>query len=259
MKRIGQHFTRIASRYRQLRITDGAPVLFIKRKVRHRRRLIAADVGCGAGRYDLLLFQHLGKRLFLYCIDTNNNMLSELKKYLCNHRIDNFKTIRAEADKIPLADNSLDAIFTFNAIHHFDLLGFLANCSRVLKNRGYLFIYTRLRRQNRHNIWGKYFPSFYEKETRLYDLKWLKMAIRKTPGLNLESCQYFKYARLSSLNWLVEHACAHHYSTFTFYSQDEFQLAVKEFICNIQENFYDINQIRWFDENILLVIKKLVK
>jgi hypothetical protein len=31
-----------------------------------------------------------------------------------------------------------------------------------LKGAGRLFIYTRLRSQNRRNIWGRFFPRFHE-------------------------------------------------------------------------------------------------
>lgn len=94
-----------------------------------------------------------------------------------------------------LKDNSLDCIFTFNAIHHFKILGFLKESSRLLKDNGYLFIYTRLRSQNRRNIWGKHFPLFNEKETRLYEINELKSLLRKINGIKIESMEYFKYAR----------------------------------------------------------------
>ena len=45
-------------------------------------KIVAADVGCGAGRYDQLLFRFLGEKLFLLCADVNAEMLGELDTYL---------------------------------------------------------------------------------------------------------------------------------------------------------------------------------
>jgi ubiquinone/menaquinone biosynthesis C-methylase UbiE len=258
MKNIHSHFSRIAHRYRDLRTSDLEPILFIKKKLQKHSKIVAADVGCGAGRYSLKLFQYLGKKLFLYCIDVNEEMLKHLKEVLVKHKIRNFKTIKAIARKLPLKDDPLDCIFTFNAIHHFKISQFLQESSRILKDGGYLFIYTRLRNQNHRNIWGKYFPLFNKKETRLYELNELKSLLRKTTGLKIESIEYFKYARFSSLDRLIEQAQNHHYSTFYLYTKKEFEQSSEKFKQNIQGKFRDLSKINWFDENILLVVRKQI-
>ncbi len=61
MIRTHHHFSRIAHKYRDVRTTDLEPVLLIKKKLQKLTEIIAADVGCGAGRYDIKLFDHLGK------------------------------------------------------------------------------------------------------------------------------------------------------------------------------------------------------
>lgn len=259
MKSIHLHFSRIAHKYRDLRTTDLEPILFIKKKLQRHSKIVAADVGCGAGRYDLKLFQYLGKKLFLYCVDANKEMLKHLTDFLVKHRIKNFKTTKSFARKIPLKDNSLDGIFTFNAIHHFKISQFLKESSRILKDSGYLFIYTRLRSQNRRNIWGRYFPLFNEKEKRLYELNELKNLLRKTPGLKIESIEYFKYTRFASLDWLINQAQNYHYSTFYLYTKKEFEQSLEKFKQNIQREYKNLNKINWFDENILLVVRKQIK
>lgn len=221
-------------------------------------KIVAVDVGCGAGRYDLKMFQYLGKRLFLYCIDANKEMLKHLTDFLVKRGVRNFKTIKAFERKIPLKNNSLDCIFTFNAIHHFRIRQFLKESSRILKDGGYLFIYTRLRSQNRRNIWGKYFPLFNEKETRLYELNELKSLLRKIRGLKIEFIEYFKYGRVAFLDWLIEQVQNHHYSTFYLYTKKEFEHSLEKFKQNIQRKFKDLNKINWFDENILLVVRKQI-
>ncbi len=258
MKRIHHHFSRIAHKYEDLRTTDLEPILFIKKKLQHLTRIEVADVGCGVGRYDIKLFNHLGKRLYLTCIDYNKSMLNELTKNLKGHKIKNFKTINASAMALPLAANSLDAIVNFNAIHHFTFLDFLRESSRVLRDNGYLFIYTRLRSQNKKNIWGRFFPEFHEKEKRLYELWECKERLKKIPILILESIEYFTYKRLTKLEWLLTQATHHHYSTFYLYDKKEFKDALKKFQENITHHFKDLDNIIWHEENIMFIIRKNV-
>lgn len=256
MKEIHHHFSRIAHKYRDLRTTDLEPILFIKKKLQKSLRIKAADVGCGAGRYNLKLFQYLGKRIYLYCIDSNQEMLKQLQDYLKEHKIKNFQVKKSCAGDLPLEEDSLECIFTFNAIHHFPLLRFFKEASRVLKSNGFLFIYTRLRSQNARNIWGGYFPLFCQKETRLYELNELKRCVKKVPRLRIQSLEFFKYRRISTLERLLHQAENHHYSTFYLYNEDEFKRAFEGFKQNILRNFKDLNNITWCDENILLVIRK---
>ena len=135
---------------------------------------------------------------------------------------------------MPLRSGSLDAVFTFNAIHHFKLLRFLKECARILKPGGYVFIYARLRSQNRRNIWGRFFPLFNKKETRLYELNELRQFIKKTPALELQSLERFKYGRVAGLNKLIKQAIHRHYSTFNLYSGKEFENSLEKFKRNIK-------------------------
>ena len=63
-------------------------------------------------------------------------MLEETSNCLAREGITDFKTIQSPAEDIPLADNSIDYIFVFNAIHHFNLREFMARAARVLKDGG---------------------------------------------------------------------------------------------------------------------------
>ncbi|MCH8191935.1 MAG: methyltransferase domain-containing protein, partial [Chloroflexi bacterium] len=60
--------------------------------------------------------------------------------------------------ELPIRAETLDCVLTFNAIHDFPLPGFLQESHRVLKDGGYLFIYTRSRSQNQRTVWGRHFP-----------------------------------------------------------------------------------------------------
>ena len=251
------HFSCIAPQYHYLRTTDLEPIAFMVQKLNALPYIKAIDVGCGDGRYNRILCQNMGERLSLTCVDVNANMLEVLHRNLTEDGIQNFESMQASADNLPLPENSHDCIFTLNAIHHFDLLKFICESSRILKRSGYLFVYTRLREQNKKNIWGKYFPGFNHKETRLYTLKKLMQTINSVPGMWIQSVEYFKYRRSSSLPELEKRIRSHHYSTFFLYPLDELEIAIDKFKKNIIRAYKDVNGIHWYDENILLVIRKM--
>ena len=260
LENVQSHFSRLAPKYRGLRITDLDPILSIKTRLEgFPSRIIAADIGCGDGRYDLELFRRLGERLFLYCVDSNRQMLKEVDGYLSRHGISDFKIKQSLDRQLPFEDASLDCLFTFNAIHHFTLPRFFKETERVLKDEGRLFVYTRLRSQNTRSIWGRHFPLFHQMETRLFEFVELRDLLRTVPNLELEETEYFRYEREAGLSRLIERAQNHHYSTFSLYSRSEFERCCEEFEKNLRSCFSDLKNIRWSDQNILLVVKKGAK
>lgn len=249
------HFSQVAHKYRQVRTTDSEPIEYIAEILKGLPEVKAADVGCGDGRYDLLLFQHI-EYLHLICIDINESMLKQASDCLTSHKITNFGMIKAVADMIPLKDDSMDFILTFNAIHHFDFAKFIEQSCKGIKKGGKLFIYTRLKSQNERNIWGQSFPLFSEKETRLYELDVIKQWIQSVDALQLEETKPFNYKRNATLEQLIERVKAKHYSTFSLYDEDELHEALKGFQENIKRHCRDTNRIEWIDENLLLILKK---
>jgi len=255
LNKMHDHFLHIAPQYRQLRTTDLGPILFITNKLQDLPKVHAADIGCGAGRYSLKFVQHLGEKCHLFCLDNNREMLRHLREHFVKNSITNFTPIRSDSHKIPLQTDSLDCVMSFNAIHHFSLPDFLRESSRVLKNNGRLFVYTRLREQNAKTIWGMHFPSFNKKEDRLYELDELKSAFEKDPNLNINSVKFFEHHRVYPLEKLVEQVKNHHYSTFKFYKKQEFREALHKFVQNILNHYDDLDNITWKDQNTLLVVE----
>mgnify|MGYP002000804738 FL=1 len=249
------HFSAIASKYRNVRTLDAKPILHIKNILKEKPKISMADIGCGDGRYSLELLKCLGDKCYLHCIDSNEKMLTYLENYLIEQNATNFCVRPGNADKLPLENNSMDCIVIFNAIHHFDIQRFLAEALGCLKNDGHLFIYTRLRNQNSRNIWGQYFPLFTEMENRLYELDELEKHIQNA-DMSIHSTKVFGYSRTSSLDRLVHQAQNNHYSTFTLYDKETFDESLEAFQQNIKKNFGDLGQIKWYDENILLEIRK---
>ena len=102
MEKIYKHFLKISSNYRNIRTTDLEPILFFKQKLKNYKKIKSADVGCGAGRYDLSLFQNFGNKLHVTCIDVNEGMLKNLKEYLNKNKIKHFKIIKSSSGDLKL-------------------------------------------------------------------------------------------------------------------------------------------------------------
>ncbi len=250
-----EHFSRIAPKYTGLRTTDLAPVRYAIKKLGSLRRIHAADVGCGSGRYDRVLLQHLKERLKLVCVDDNEDMLRVLREDLSEYAL-NLQVARACARALPLASASLDCMFTFNAVHHFKIEAFLREAARCLAPDGLLFIYTRTRSQNSRHVWGKHFPGFYEKENRLWEFIELSNFIAAVPNLRLDKIRIFQHRRRARLSWLVQRARQRHYSTFDLYGAKEFKEALAQFEERLRRVYRDPNEITWTDENLMLVARK---
>jgi ubiquinone/menaquinone biosynthesis C-methylase UbiE len=254
MRSMDEHFSKVADKYNELRNTDHEPIQYIRDLFSNCASRVAVDVGCGPGRYALLLLEMM-PQLHLICLDRSSNMIAETTRLLRVANIDRFEAVTADASEFPLDPSSVDAVFTFNAIHHFIMPAFLREARRVLKRDGIIGIYTRLRSQNEASIWGKYFPDFKAIEQRLYSLDNIETAIASIPGLALDTIKLFRFGRVSSLDRLVEKVRARHYSTFSLYKEQRLEECISEFRKNIMRDFSDTNQIRWSDGNVFLIVK----
>ena len=244
----------LAERYRTLRTTDAEPVDFVCETLPAKGEITAADMGCGAGRYAKLFFDKLGGRLFLHCFDTNEFMLDQLKSYLAGEGARGFSAKIADARDTPLADGSVDAVFCFNAVHHIGLFGFLREASRILKPGGAAFVYTRSREQNDQTAWGRHFPLFRRKESRLYEPDEFEFKVRRFPEFVIETVKTFIYERAHTPAELEEKAAARAYSPFLFYGPDEFSRAFEEFKENLKKTSGE--KIEWEDGRMMYVIRK---
>lgn len=250
------HFAKVAPKYRYVRTTDIAPVRWIQSQLASAGRLKGADVACGDGRYDQLLFDLLGERLELFCIDANSAMLGQLDRHFRDSGVHNYKPIVAASERIPLETASLDFLMTFNAVHHFDFDGFLEEAARVVRPGGQIFVYTRVRSQNARNIWGRHFPEFSKRETRLFEIDETTNAVAEHHRLRLDLVQHFEHPRESHLPRLVDQARSKHYSTFSLYSPEEFEDALAVFEATLRRSHAVGVPITWQDENVLLHLRR---
>jgi ubiquinone/menaquinone biosynthesis C-methylase UbiE len=249
------HFSKIASKYKDLRTTDVDHIQYIVNQLSKKSKISMADIGCGDGRYSVELLKCLRNDSYLHCIDFNENMIKHLKPYLMEQGINNFCAAPGDASKLPLESESMDYIVTFNAIHHFDIQKFLTEVYECLKDDGRAFLYTRLRNQNSRNIWGQHFPLFSEMEDRLYEFEELQYAIKKA-DMKIIHTNVFGHNRTSNMADLINKAKNHHYSTFDLYSGSEFEKSLGMFKKNLIDHFDDLENIQWQDENILIEISK---
>ena len=252
------HFDRIASGYRELRKTDREPVQYLARLMADGNDdTHLLDLGCGTGRYSEALLDYLSNPLNLYCLDISEGMLRYCREKLYRHQ--NAKScffLQGEAASIPFDKGLLDFIVTFNAIHHFDIPRFFAEAARVLKPDGCLGIYTRSRDQNDNTIWGQYFPGFAEKENRLLSIEEFDKMLLARRDLRLEEIKTYDFKRVISIDKLMQLVSRHHYSTFAFYTPEEFKKTAAIFEERLKDAFDDLENIPHDSGYTLLLVRK---
>ena len=244
-----QHFTAVSSVYREVRTTDREPVDRIAAALEGLPYLKGADIGCGDGRYDLLMLEGM-PGLQLTCIDANRAMLEHAHDLLADNGFEAFETRQSTVESLELESGAYDLVSSFNAMHHFDFPSFLKKSRDGLTAGGHLFVYTRLPGQNERSIWGQHFPNFATKETRLLELGEIHQCVEETPGLRFVSATCLRYPRRASLDRLVEQARHRHYSTFALYDLEAFEEALATFHRNVRHKFNGV--VGWYDENVLI-------
>lgn len=245
------HFTAVASVYLAVRTTDDEPIEHIARRLEGAGPVRVADIACGTGRYDALLFEALPE-LRLTCVDANQAMIDEARQHLSEQGFDDVDAVVSNVADLQLEANAYDAILCFNAIHHIDFPTFLKRTIPALKPDGSLFIYTRLPGQNARSIWGRFFPGFAEKESRLYPLEDMYRWIQEAEGLWFRQATGFRYRRNASIDRLLDQVGSQHYSTFALYPPEELERSIATFQDQLGTVFDDLDDISWYDENILL-------
>ena len=89
--------------YRELRTTDTRPTRLIADRLRGCEAVRGADIGCGEGRYELLLFQHL-PRLHLTCVDAGPEMLDKAAAGLDASRITAYEIVQSSVAELELGN-----------------------------------------------------------------------------------------------------------------------------------------------------------
>ncbi|UCG87690.1 MAG: class I SAM-dependent methyltransferase [Gemmatimonadota bacterium] len=254
------HFARVAPRYRQMRDLDVTAVRRIARIIRQLAksefRIVILDVGSGTGRYlESVLAESALETTHRCCALRYDVMREMLGRTSASSRSPcrSIKSVVGLAECLPFAPDTIDAVLTFNAIHHFNAASFLAGVGRVLRPGGKLIIYTRTPEQNRCTVWGTFFPRFAEKEDRLLTETELAAALDQTGAFGRAEPCAIPWKVETSLSRLIDQARGGAYSTFEFYSRLEFEEAVQVFERRVVEHFKDPSRIMVQNDHLLAV------
>ena len=219
------YFQDIAQNYEDVRGTEIWPSLLhtLSSVVPNTRTVL--DVATGTGLFSVRLAQH-GFRVI--GVDQNPHMLAQAKSK-AKRQACSFQGILGLAEQLPLSESSISVMFSTNAIHHFDLQAHFREVSRVLRPGGSYVVYTRFWKQNARSIWGQLFPHFAQRESRLYHPEDFERLDREFPELMLDSLDELSFEIPFSSERLLDAARQRKYSTFAFYSEEEFWRAYATF------------------------------
>jgi len=252
-----RHFATLAPQYRLLRDLDmravGRVAGILRGLVAPRPGLTLLDVGTGTGRYTDAVLHELARDGAAGCprvvaVDATCEMLNA---YLPTD-VALAQRIIALAEDLPFAVGEFDAVLSFNALHHFELPAFLREAARVLRRSGMLLLYTRTPEQNRRTVWGRFFPGFAARETRLHSERVL--------GAAMEATESFRHIRLRPVRWevrtslarLLNQARQRSYTTFEFYTPQGLAVAVAAFERRVRAYYSDPAAITARNDHLLV-------
>lgn len=255
-----RHFARVAPQYRRVRELDVRMVYRVAEILRDLaqgdRPLALVDVGAGTGRYMEAVIGVLAARMALLPLavayDATPQMLG-VRAAAPSLASRPLTGVTGLAEHLPFTAQSFDALLTFNAVHHFDLGAFLTEAARVLRPSGKMLLYTRTPEQNRTTIWGRFFPQFAERETRLYSEATLQDALDRCSAFGMVEFVPTLWTLRTSLSRLLEQARGISYSTFLFYRRREFEAALRTFEKRVRAHFRNTSAIIVRNDHLLVV------
>lgn len=225
------HFDDIAHDYERYRGSEIWPSLLHSLSSIVPKTGTVLDVATGTGLFGIRLAQ---EGFHVIGVDLNPRMLAQAtrkaKEQGCS-----FNAVVGSAEELPLHEKSISLMYTTNAIHLFDLQAHFREVSRVLKPGGSYIVYTRFKKHNDRSIWGRLFPLFAEKETRLYNPEDFERLDRQLHGLVMQSLNELSFEIPFSHDQLLQDAHRRKYSTFAFYDEAEFSRACSTFRARLQE------------------------
>ena len=115
------------------------------------------DLGCGTGRFSTALANQYDASVI--GVDPSEKMLEQTRKKIGDSRV---SFIRASAERIPLADDSVDMIFMSMVLHHLTNWSAVAGeCHRVLNVSGYVVLRNSTSDQAESFPYINFFPGIH--------------------------------------------------------------------------------------------------
>ena len=251
------HFDEVANYYERLRedvyLDD---IMDIMKKYTTKNDLLM-DIASGTGRISTNVCRSLNLRLIL--VDKNIHMLNvAMKKINMQHKMDKLINMNiyeflkdgGKTDNVKI--NDIDIFTCFNAIH-WTGLGLFKKLEEKMAPGSLFVILTRTKKQNNESFFGLNFPKFADKETRLFSLDQLLDEFKRC-NLSVVDTKFLKHQILQKKSKLLEQAKKKSYSTFSLYSNEEYEKAMRIFKDNIS-SMPEMLDVRY--ENLLIIGKKL--
>jgi SAM-dependent methyltransferase len=160
------------------------------------------------------------------------------------------------AERLPFATDAFDAVLSFNSVHYFHLDAFVSEAVRTLRPEGLLSVYTRTPEQNEETIWGRLFPEFAKRETRLHSEIDLCSAMMRCTRLSSVHAEHRPWTMDTNLTRLLAQARGRYYSTFRLYSTEEFPLALEAFRQRVLAEYPSSSTIRAQNDHLLIAARK---
>ena len=251
------HFSEVANHYEQLRENVYLIDIIDSMKKHTTKNDLLMDIACGTGRISTDICKSLDLRLIL--IDKNIHMLNvAMKKIntqskgnkLINMDIYDFLENNGKTDNVKI--NDINIFTCFNAIH-WTGLGLFKKLEEKMAPGSLFIILTRTKKQNKESFFGVNFPKFADKETRLFSLNQLLDEFKKC-NLSIVDTKFLKHQILQKKSKLLEQAKRKSYSTFSLYSNKEYEKAMRIFKDNIS-SMPEMLDVQY--ENLLIIGKKL--
>jgi ubiquinone/menaquinone biosynthesis C-methylase UbiE len=97
------------------------------------------EIGCGCGVGAGIIWGSFAPSA-IYALDIDTGMLQTAKRKTANWQSDRLHLLAADAQQLPFAENTFDAVFNYGIIHHLeDWQQGIAETARVLKNKGVFY------------------------------------------------------------------------------------------------------------------------
>lgn len=121
---------------------------------------VIADIGSGTGKFARHLLERKSE---VFCVEPNYDMRRAAEIEL--GRYPNFNSVNGNAAGTTLEYGSVDFITSAQAFHWFDVRLFKKECSRILRNKGTVFLVWNVRDDDRINqelyrVYSGYCPDF---------------------------------------------------------------------------------------------------
>jgi SAM-dependent methyltransferase len=257
----GSEFSRISCNYNNLRTFQPAVLertLASLRPLTTCATIVSAGVGTGRYLVPLLLRLTHARKLKprVVGIDRELSMIEVFARSRSQLPLCDIFPVAGDTHYLPLRPRVAEAVLCFNAIHHFRLTEFLTETARILRPKGRLLVYTRTPEQNRRTVWGRLFPEFAERETRLRSARQLSASMTSSSPLRLVELSPVHSLEATSVTKLMHQAQARHYSTFQFFGPDELQRALRQFRRNLLSELGGRRQLTVAHDNMWLVAER---